>query len=119
VVQEDFVHLLRGLSPWEGRKTWLGTAVGKPLGCPQALGGGGQQKGGPVFVFGGFACLEVPRRGGPGNFSHVWCVVFPGCSSSLVIFTTEDSQVRGPPRFGVMGRPGYWRMFFEKSYQTV
>jgi len=69
-----------------------------------------------VFVLGGFNCLKVPRLGGAGNFPHVRGVVFPDRSGRLVILTTEDSQVGGPPRFGVVGRPGYWRVLFEESY---
>jgi len=69
-----------------------------------------------VLVPGGFNCLKVPRFGGAGNFLHVRGVVFPGRSGSLVILTTEDSQVGGPPRFGVMGRSGYWRVLFEEGY---
>jgi len=72
VVQEDTIHLLWGLGPWEGGETWLGTAKGEPLGRPKALRGGGQQKGGPVFVLGGLDCLEISRLGRPGNFPHVW-----------------------------------------------
>jgi len=64
-------------------------------------------------------CLEIPCPGGAGNFLHVWGVVFLGCSSGLVIFTTEDSQVGCPPRFGVMGSSGHWCVFLEESYQTV
>jgi len=60
VVQKDVVHLLRGFSPWEGREAWLGTPIGESLSRPKALVGGGQQKGGPVFVLGGLDCLEVP-----------------------------------------------------------
>jgi len=40
VVQQDIVHLLRGLSPGEGEKAGRGSAIGKPLGRPQGLGGG-------------------------------------------------------------------------------
>ena len=65
-----------------------------------------------MFVFSGLDCLEIPRLGGAGNFSHVWGVVFPGRSGGLMLLTTEDRQVRGPPRFGVMGGPGYWRVLF-------
>ena len=95
VVQKDIVHLLWGLCPWEGGEGWLGTTVGEPFGRPKALGGGCQQKGGPVFVLGGLDCLEEPRLGGAGNFPHVRGVMFPGRSGSLVIFTTADSQVGG------------------------
>ena len=38
----------------------MGMPVGEPFGRPKALGGGGQQKGGPVFVLGGLDCLEIP-----------------------------------------------------------
>ena len=72
-----------------------------------------------MFVLSGLDCLEIPRLGGAGNFSHVWGVMLSGRSSGLVILTTEDRLVGGPPRFGVMGRPGYWRVLFEESYQTV
>jgi len=72
-----------------------------------------------VFVLGGLDSLEVPHPGGAGNFPHVWGVVFFGRSSCLVIFTTEDSQVGGPPGFGVMGRSGHWRVLLEESYQPV
>jgi len=72
-----------------------------------------------VFVFSGLYCLEIPRLGGAGDFPHVWGVVFSGRSGGLVLFTMEDRQVRGPPRFGVVGRPGYRRGLFEESYQTV
>jgi len=119
VVQKDVVHLLWGFSPWEGREGRLGTPIGESLGRPKALGGGAQQKGGPVFVLGGLDCLEVPGLGGTGNISHAWGVVLRGLSGGLVILTTEDSQVGGPPGFGVMGRPGNRRVFFEESYQTV
>jgi len=34
MVQQDLVHLLRGLSPWEGGEVGWGTAVGEPLGRP-------------------------------------------------------------------------------------
>jgi len=40
-------------------------------------------------------------------------------SGGLVVLTTEDRQVGGPPRFGVMGRPGHRRVFLEEGYQTV
>ena len=116
VVQKDIVHLEWGLGPWEGGESRLGTPVGEPLSRPKALGGSGQRKGGPVFVLSGLDCLEIPRLGGAGNFPHVWGVVLSGRSSGLVIFTTEDSQVGGPPRFGVMGRSGYWRVFLEESH---
>jgi len=116
VVQEDVVHLLRGLSPWEGREMRLCWAVGKPLGRPKALGGGSQQKGEPVFVLGGLDCLEVPRFGGAGNFPQVSCVRFSGRSSGLVILATEDSPVGGPPRFGVIGGSGHRCVFFEESH---
>ena len=72
-----------------------------------------------MFVFCGLDSLEIPRLGGAGNFSHVWGVVSSGCSGSLVIFPTEDRQVRGPPRFGVVGGPGYRRVRFQESYQAV
>jgi len=72
-----------------------------------------------VFVLGGLDCLKVPGLGGAGNFSHVWVVVFPGRYGGFVKLATEDRQVGGPPRVGVMGRPGYWGVFFEESYQTV
>ena len=36
-----------------------------------------------------------------------------------MVLTTEDSQVGGPPRFGVMGRPGYWGVFLEEGYEMV
>jgi len=119
VFQKDFVHLLWGLGPWEGWEAGLGTPVGEPLSRSKALGGSGQQKSGPVFVFGGLDCLEIPRLGGAGKFPPVWGVVSFRRPSGLVIFTTEDSQVGGPPRFGVMGRSGHWRVILEESYQTV
>jgi len=72
-----------------------------------------------VFVLRGLDCLEIPSLGGAGNFPHAWGVVLSGRPSGLVVFTMADSQVGGPPRFGVMGRPGYWRVFLEKSYQAV
>ena len=72
-----------------------------------------------MFILGGLDRLEVPRLGGTGDFPHVWGVVLLGCSGSLVIFTTEDRQVGGPPRFGVVGRPGYRCVLFQESYQTV
>jgi len=72
-----------------------------------------------VFVLSGLDRLEVPRLGGAGNFPHVWGVVLSGCSCSLVVLTTEDSQVGRPPRFGVMGGPGYGRMLLEEGYQTI
>jgi len=99
VVEEDLVHLLWGLGPGEGREAPLGSTIGKPLGRPQALGGGGQQKRGPVFVFGGLDCLEISQLGGAGNFPHAWAVSFPGRSSGLVVSATEDGQVRGAPGF--------------------
>ena len=116
VFQKDIVHLLWGLGPWEGGEARLGAPVGAPLSRPKALGCSGQQKGGPVFVLGGLDCVDVPPLGGAGNFPHVWGVVFFGRSSGLVLLTTEDSQVGGPPRFGVMRRSGHWRVFFEESY---
>ena len=116
VIQEDIVHLLWGFSPWEGGEVRLGTSVGEPLSRPKALRGSGQQKGGPVCVFGGFNCLKVPSLGGAGNFQHVRGVVFAGRSSSLVILTTEDSEVGGPPGLGVMGRSGYWCVLLEEGY---
>jgi len=119
VVQEDTIHLLWDRGPWKGGEVLLGTSVGEPLIRRKALGGSGQQPGGPVFVLGGLYCLEIPRIGGAGTFPHVWGVVFFGRSSGLVIFRTEDSQVGSPPGFGAMGRPGHWRVFFEESYQTV
>jgi len=72
-----------------------------------------------VFVFSGLDCLEVPRLGGASNFPHVWSVALPGCSGGLVVFAAEDRQVRGPPRFGVVGWPGYGRVLLQESYQTV
>jgi len=119
VIQKDIVHLYWGLSPWEGREAQLGTPVGEPLCRPKALGGGGQQKGGPVFVFSGLDCLEVPPLGGAGNFPHVRGVVLSSRSCCFVILPMVDRQVGGPLRFGVVGRPGYWCVFFEESYQTV
>ena len=119
MVQKDAVHLLRGLGPGEGGKARLGPSVSEPLGRPQALGGSGHQEGGPVFVFGGLDCLEIPRLGGAGNFPRVRGVVLPGHSGGLVVFATEDRQVRGPPRFGVMGRSGYRRVLFQEGHQTV
>jgi len=89
----------------------LGTPVGEPLGFPKALGGGGQQKGRPVFVLSGLDCLEIPSLGGAGNFPHVWAVVLSGGSGGFVILQTADRQVGGLQRFGVMGRPGYSRVF--------
>jgi len=116
VVPEDVIHLLWGLRPWEGGDARLGTTVGEPLGRPQGLGGGGQQKGGPVFVLGGLDCLEVTRLGGAGNFPHVWGVALAGRAGGLMIFATEDAQVGGPPGFGGMGRSGHWRVLLEESY---
>ena len=72
-----------------------------------------------MFVFGGFDCLEIPRLGRTANFPHVWGVVLSGGSGGLVILTTEDSQVGGPPRFGVMGRSGHRRVFFEQGQKAV
>jgi len=72
-----------------------------------------------VFVFGGLVCLEIPHLGGAGNFPHVWGGVSSGRPSGLVKFTTEDSQVGGPPRFGVMGRSGHGGVFFKDSYKMV
>jgi len=69
-----------------------------------------------VFVLSGLDCLEIPSLGGAENFSHVWGVVLAGRSGSFVILTTEDRQVGGPPRFGVMGGPGYRRVLLEESY---
>jgi len=69
-----------------------------------------------MFVLGGLNCLKVPRLGGAGNFPHVRGVMFPGRSSGLVILMMEDSQVGGPPRIGVMGRSGYWRVLFDESH---
>jgi len=69
-----------------------------------------------VFVLCGLDCLKIPRLGDIGSFPHVWDVVFSGRSGSLIIFATEDGQVGGPPRFGVMGRSGHWRVFLEESY---
>jgi len=94
----------------------LGTSVGEALSRPKALGGSGQQKGGPVFVFGGLNRLKIPRLGGAGNFPHVRGVLLPGRPSGLLILATEDSQVGGPPRLGVMGRSGHRRVFFEESF---
>jgi len=65
-----------------------------------------------VFVLGGLDSLEVPRFGGAGMFPHVWCVMLSGRSGGLVIFAMDDSQVGGPPRFGVMGGCGYRQLFF-------
>jgi len=99
VVEKDLVHLFWGLGPWKGREAQLGPSIGDPFGRPEALGGGGQQKGGPVFVFGGLDCLEIPQLGGAGNFPHAWGVSFPGRSSRLMVFATEVGQVGGPPGF--------------------
>jgi len=118
-VQEDAVHWLWGLGPSEGREAQLGTPVGEPPGRPKALEGGGQQKGGPLFVLGGLDCLEIPRFGGAGNYSPVRGVVLSGRSGSLIIFVTEDGQVGSPPRFGAMGSSGHWSVFFEESYSAV
>jgi len=119
VVQKDAVHLLRGLGPWEGGEARLGTPVGEALSRPKALGGGGQQEGGPAFVFSSFDRLEIPHPGGAGDFPHVWAVVFSGCSRGFVILTSEDRQVGGPPGLGVMGGPGHRRVFLKEGYQTV
>jgi len=113
VFQKDIVHLCWGLGPWEGGEARLGTSVGEPLSCPQALGGSGQQKGGPVLVLGGLDCPEIPRLGGACNVPHVRGVVLPGRPSGFMVFTTEDGQVGGPPGFGVGRRSGYRRVFFE------
>ena len=67
VVQKDIVHLLRGLGPGEGVEARLGTPVGEPLSRPKALGGSGQQKGGPVFVFGGLNRLKEPALEVPAS----------------------------------------------------
>jgi len=72
-----------------------------------------------VFLFTALDCLKIPRLEGAGNFPHVWGVVFPGRSGRFVILATEDTLVGGLPRFGIMGRPGYWRGFHEDRYQTV
>jgi len=72
-----------------------------------------------VFVLGALDCLEIPPFGGAGNFPHLWGVVLSHRSGGLVIFVTEDSQVGGPPRFGVMGKSGCWHVFLEESYQSV
>jgi len=72
-----------------------------------------------VVVFCGFDCLEVPRLGGACNLPHVWGVVLSCRSGGLVVLTAQDGQVGGPPRFGVMGRPGHRPVFPEESYQTV
>ena len=69
-----------------------------------------------MLVLGGFDCHEIPRLGGAGNFPHVWGVMFSGRSSGLVILTTEDSQMGGPLRFGVMGRSEHRGVFLEESY---
>jgi len=97
----------------------LGAPVGKPLSRPKGLGGGGQQKRGPVFVLSGLDCLEVPPLGGAGDIPHVWGVVFPGLSCCFVVFATEDGQVGRPPGFGVMGGPGHRRVLLEESDQPV
>jgi len=72
-----------------------------------------------MFVLGGFDHLEIPRLGGAGNIPHVSGVMLSGRPGGLVILTTEDRQVGGPPRFGVMGRPGYWRVLLVDSYQAI
>jgi len=72
-----------------------------------------------VFVLGSLDCLEIPCLGGAGNFPHVWGVMVSGHTGGLVILMTEDRQVVGPPRFRVMGRPGFWHVLLEQSYQTV
>jgi len=72
-----------------------------------------------VLVLCGLDCLEIPRIGGAGNFQHVWGVIVTSRSGGLMILATEDGQVGGPPRFGVMGRSGHRGVFSEDSYQTV
>ena len=72
-----------------------------------------------MLVLRGLDCLKIHQLGGAGNFPHVCGVVLAGRSSWLVIFTTEDSQVGSPPKFAVMGRSGYWHVFFEESHLTV
>jgi len=119
VVQADVIHLLWGVRPWEEGEAWLGMTICEPLGRPKTLGGGGQQKGGPVFVLGGLDCLEVPRLEGAGNFPHVCGVADSRHSGGLTIFAAENGQVGGPPGFGVMGRSGHWRVLSEESYSTV
>ena len=65
--QQDLVHLFGGLCPWEGGKAGWGAVLGEPFGHPQALGGGAQQEGQPVLVFGGLYSLEVPHFGNVGH----------------------------------------------------
>jgi len=72
-----------------------------------------------VLVLGGFDCLEVPRFRGAGHFPHVWSVLLSFCSGSLMVFTTEDCEVGRPPGFGVVGRPGYWRVLLQESDEAV
>jgi len=40
LAQSGLVHLLRGFSPGKGREAGGSLARGKPLCCPQVLGGG-------------------------------------------------------------------------------
>ena len=70
VVQKDIVHFLWDVGPSEGREARLGTPVGEPLGRPKALGGGGHQKGGSVFVLGALIALKYPPLEVPAT-SHM------------------------------------------------
>ena len=69
-----------------------------------------------MFVLCGLDCLEIPRLGGSGNIPQVWGVVLPGRPGGLVVLPTEDSQVGGPPGFGVMGGSGDRDMVLEEGY---
>ena len=68
MIQQDLVHLLGGLGSGEGGEAGCYPAESELLDRPQGLGGGAQQKGGPVFVLG---CLDRPEVSRFGRVCHL------------------------------------------------
>ena len=72
-----------------------------------------------MFVVGGLDCLEVFRLANVSHISEGWGAMFPSHPRGSVELPVEDCEVGGPPRFGVMGGPGDWRMFLQEGGQSL
>jgi len=64
-----------------------------------------------VLVFGGLNPLEIACFGNVGHVPQAWGAMLPSHPGGAVELTAEGGQVGGPPRFGVVGGPGDWRVF--------